>query len=331
LRFSWRSLDRRSPLLQPCSHPMMAEVRLILTPLSSRKLRCDLELIDEGGQRQPPTQGVLSSFEAARHACSAATPGGALVVDGVVARRRHMGGHSFVDLVSGGAAEGPSLQVVVNAADLDGSSLRGLSLSLLLRRHSRLRVAGTPGRTRSGEPSLFARSLRLLRLPADPACVLKAARLVATCADLPAEAAAEALGCVEEELYEIVHELEAADGGAELLGPSEAPAAAQRLARALSARLRRQSAREAGPGLRGRRRERPPRFSAAELALLRRLSAAHSEWHPIFSDQLAPLAEVGAALSGPLALERGLPDGSRAAELRGGVLSEGGLVLVSCW
>ena len=194
---------------------LMAEVRLILTPLSSRKLRCDLELIDEGGQRQPPTQGVLSSFEAARHACSAATPGGALVVDGVVARRRHMGGHSFVDLVSGGAAEGPSLQVVVNAADLDGSSLRGLSLSLLLRRHSRLRVAGTPGRTRSGEPSLFARSLRLLRLPADPACVLKAARLVATCADLPAEAAAEALGCVEEELYEIVHELEAADGGAE--------------------------------------------------------------------------------------------------------------------
>ena len=193
--------------------PGLAKVRLVLSPLSSRKIRCDLKLIDEGGQRQPSTQG--RSFEAARHVCSAATPGGALVVDGVVARRRHMGGHSFVDLVPGGAAEWPSLQVVVNAADLDGSSLRGLSLSLLLRRHSRLRVAGTPGRTRSGEPSLFAHSLRLLRLPADPACVLKAARLVATCADLPAEAAAEALGCVEEELYEIVHELEAADGGAE--------------------------------------------------------------------------------------------------------------------
>ena len=41
----------------PVISPGLAKVRLVLYPLSSRKIRCDLKLIDEGGQRQPSTQG----------------------------------------------------------------------------------------------------------------------------------------------------------------------------------------------------------------------------------------------------------------------------------
>ena len=56
------------------------------------------------------------------------------------------------------------------------------------------------------------RALRLLRLPAEPSCLLKVCRLLASCADLPCDVAAAALGCEPAELLELVGELESDDG-----------------------------------------------------------------------------------------------------------------------
>ena len=99
------------------------------------------------------------------------------------------------------------LQVVVCPSDLTGG-LRGLALQITLRRHSAIRIEGVAGASRSGEPSLLARSLHLLGLPADHAAILKVVRLLVSSDDLPAEQAAEALGCSLEDLYDLAHALE---------------------------------------------------------------------------------------------------------------------------
>ena len=129
--------------------------------------------------------------------------------------------------------------------------------------------------------------------------MLKAARLLASSNELPAAAVADALGCTLEALYEVVHAIEAAEGGGD--------EAADRLSRSISAELRHQ----AGIG----RRERPPKFSAAELRLLAGWSSRLAEWHPQHTADLSPLEEVLGALRGPLSVEAGLPEGLPPDEL----------------
>lgn len=297
----------------------MAVIRI--TPLTTLTLTTELHLVlcDDDHPLSPT---------AARAACAAVATAAAtspsssaapleLIVHGVVANRRSMGGVVFIDLtIPDATATRSALQVVVCPNDLtDG--LRGLALQLALRRQSAIRVAGLAGSSRSGEPSLLARSLRLLGLPPDPAALLKTARLLASTSDLPAEEAAEALGCSLEALYELVHSIEAADG-AEDSSNAEATAHARALAATLRKWRQQQQQQQGGAGaslllLRGRR-ERPPRFSPAELTLLRELSSRHTEWALEHITCLAPLREVAGALSGPLAPERGLPEGLGEAE-----------------
>jgi SAM-dependent methyltransferase len=285
---------------------------LRLRPLSRRSIRFEIDF-------EP--QDV--SFASACRACTAGETQEPCCVSGVVASRRNMGHFIFVDLheedASGAKGGGDRLQVVVCPSELAPAT--ALATTLLLRKHSRIRVLGTPAKTRTGECSVFARSLQLLGLPPEHDAVLKAARLVASSSEPSAAVVSRALGCELDELLEVVHTFEAADGsllaGADD-GDGEAPAAAK-LARSIALRLRR----AASSGV--RQRERPPRFSPAEIALLRGFTADASDalnraelvMHPtVQSDKLAPLEDVSLWLKGgSLSLENGLPRGLPAAEL----------------
>ena len=200
----------------------MQKAAVILSPCGSHQLTCHLQLL------LCDCDNPLT-LAAAKAACACCTePSAVIHVHAAVARRRSFGGVHFVDLVDGDSQAAPSsapLQLVVEPSRLQRNervhdpTLGGLALPLLLRRHSVLAIAGVAGVTRSGQRSLFARSLRLLSLPPDPAAILKAARLVASTTELPAVVAADALGCSSDELYAIVHSIEAAeavgDDGAE--------------------------------------------------------------------------------------------------------------------
>ena len=277
-----------------------AIVKLELSVLSATSLRCSVILGDEP---------FRASIESARAACAAAStascPLTVRVVGTVLRKPRSMGGITFVDL--GGAdqaLENNRLQVVVHESDLH-AGLRGLALPVLLRRLSVIAIDGTPGRSQTGEPSLFARALQLHALPADPPCLLKVAQIVASCADLPAEDAAASLGCDLDELYSLVHALEAEEESA----TAEVSAATMRLARVLSTTLRSRRDVRRGAG-----RERPPRFSSAEFELMRSVGRCHATCPADRIEELAPLDDVQRALSGPLAPERGLPDGLSPAD-----------------
>ena len=282
--------------------PGASRVELCLEPLSASSVSCTMRL----NARHDGEETVPLSIRDAREACAAAkdsplpdkpVESRCLCVHGKVSRLRSMGHITFVDLVEHGASSSNDrLQVIVSRSELCGG-LRGLALPLLLRRLTVVSVVGIPGVSASGEPSLFARSLRLLRLPADPACILKAARLVASTAELPIDLAASAIGCEPDELFEIACAFEA-ESGAEL----DAPPLAIRLTRELSSRLR------------NHQRERRPRFAQSELTLVRQLREQFSNWAPVRVDALAPLDEVVSTLVGPLSPECGLPDGLAPAD-----------------
>ena len=302
-------------------------VALRVLPQSALQVSCSLHLLlcsEECPLNICAARVACETQKAAAPSSSSSSPP-LLHVHGAIVRKRSMGGVTFLDLSDGLS----TLQVVVCQSDLTlAGGLCGLALQLVLRLHSAIGIEGIAGVSRSGEPSLLARSLRLLSLPADPAALLKAARLLASTSDLPADVAAEALGCQLEELYEVVHAIEAADGT-----EREAPEAANQLARSLASRIRRyrqqqqqQQQQQTSTGAaassssssvllaqRGRR-ERPPRFSVSELGLLRQLSATHTEWSAEHTASLAPLWEVASALQGPLAPECGLPSGLAPAE-----------------
>ena len=288
------------------AQPLVAVLRL--TPLSTLKLHVELRVL----LLETSHLGVPLTPQAARaivtNATASAPGAGALGlnVHGIVEKRRSMGGVVFIDLtMPGDGSSCTPLQVVVCPSDLTGG-LRGLALQITLRRHSAIRIEGVAGASRSGEPSLLARSLHLLGLPADHAAILKVVRLLVSSDDLPAEQAAEALGCSLEDLYDLAHALEAAEDA------GEGEEAVAKRARSLASSLRRLSQQRAQHGdqsllhVRGRR-ERPPRFASAELSLLSRLAAAHADMTPVHTTALAPAAEVDAALRGPLAPECGLP------------------------
>ena len=242
-----------------------------------------------------------------------------LCVIGKVANVRTMRRSTFLDLVDASESKidgsTSSIQVVVSEPELK-CGIRGLALSLLLRRHSGLNVCGTLGHTRSGQVSLFASSLGLDTLPPDPSALLKAARLVA-CSALSMSTVAAATGAAAEEMDAIVRaiieedetggmqaELEVRDVCFDCEEPALTTAAS--LARQLSARMRSGCVRS----------HRPPRFSATELGFLDGVGARWSatDWRVELSTNLAPESRISACLQGALDPENGLPADLPAAD-----------------
>ena len=252
-------------------------------------------------------------------ALQAGSPLPRLCVIGKVANVRTMRRSTFLDLVDASESKidgsTSSIQVVVSEPELK-CGIRGLALSLLLRRHSGLNVCGTLGHTRSGQVSLFASSLGLDTLPPDPSALLKAARLVA-CSALSMSTVAAATGAAAEEMDAIVRaiieedetggmqaELEVRDVCFDCEEPALTTAAS--LARQLSARMRSGCVRS----------HRPPRFSATELGFLDGVGARWSatDWRVELSTRLAPESRISACLQGALDPENGLPADLPAAE-----------------
>ena len=250
---------------------------------------------------------------------AAGSPLPRLCVIGKVANVRTMRRSTFLDLVDASESKidgsTSSIQVVVSEPELK-CGIRGLALSLLLRRHSGLNVCGTLGHTRSGQVSLFASSLGLDTLPPDPSALLKAARLVA-CSALSMSTVAAATGAAAEEMDAIVRaiieedetggmqaELEVRDVCFDCEEPALTTAAS--LARQLSARMRSGCVRS----------HRPPRFSATELGFLDGVGARWSatDWRVELSTSLAPESRISACLQGALDPENGLPADLPAAE-----------------
>ena len=256
-----------------------------LRPLSRTALRCELRLSFGNG---------ITTLNAAKAVALAESSSSPLRIRGEVDRVRSMGHFTFADVIDGDER----LQICVNASEIELSGGLGpLAISLLLRRHSRIEAEGIAGRTRTGDAAIFTRRLSLLALPAEPAAVLKAARCC-VCSAISVDAAAAALGCGHEELYELVHSLEDPSSGD--CGDGNA----DRLARTISAKLR-----SGGP-----QKARPPKFSTSEHALLKTLSSAHTEWRAEPCEELADEEEVSSLLSGRLAPEAGLPEGLGKAE-----------------
>ena len=177
---------------------MAAQVVCIsLRPLSARSLSSEICIY---GRR--PSSAKEHSFAEVKAAAncylSNSSSGDAattFAVSGTVRYCRSFG--SILFAVLGHEADSETLQIVVQPSSLPAARL---SLPLLLRRHSRIKVIGKPGRTRSGEGSLFADRVLLIALPPEPAAMLKAARLLASSNELPAAAVADALGCTLEAL-----------------------------------------------------------------------------------------------------------------------------------
>ena len=310
---------------------------LIIAPQTRHSVVCTLAV-----ETLPSLSPAAINMQLA--ALQAGSPLPRLCVIGKVANVRTMRRSTFLDLVDASESKidgsTSSIQVVVSEPELK-CGIRGLALSLLLRRHSGLNVCGTLGHTRSGQVSLFASSLGLDTLPPDPSALLKAARLVA-CSALSMSTVAAATGAAAEEMDAIVRaiieedetggmqaELEVRDepdegGNQHALSETggmqaelevrdvcfdcEEPAltTAASLARQLSARMRSGCVRS----------HRPPRFSATELGFLDGVGARWSEtdWRVELSTRLAPESRISACLQGALDPENGLPADLPAAE-----------------
>ena len=156
----------------------------------------------------------------------------------MAARRQHGGGLVFLDLAAeaeadaeasasasgggGSGAETPrpaTLQVVVRVPELRGSGddrpERHAETARLATAGSHVWVAGRPGRTRRGEPSLFAERLGLRQVQPDPSAVAKL--LHATQRGL--FSVAEAAACLKSSEAEVEELLEALDHSAEAVRP----------------------------------------------------------------------------------------------------------------
>ena len=285
---------------------------LIIAPQTRHSVVCTLAV-----ETLPSLSPAAINMQLA--ALQAGSPLPRLCVIGKVANVRTMRRSTFLDLVDASESKidgsTSSIQVVVSEPELK-CGIRGLALSLLLRRHSGLNVCGTLGHTRSGQVSLFASSLGLDTLPPDPSALLKAARLVA-CSALSMSTVAAATGAAAEEMDAIVRaiieedetggmqaELEVRDVCFDCEEPALTTAAS--LARQLSARMRSGCVRS----------HRPPRFSATELGFLDGVGARWSatDWRVELSTSLAPESRISACLQGALDPENGLPADLPAAE-----------------
>ena len=285
---------------------------LIIAPQTRHSVVCTLAV-----ETLPSLSPAAINMQLA--ALQAGSPLPRLCVIGKVANVRTMRRSTFLDIVDASESKidgsTSSIQVVVSEPELK-CGIRGLALSLLLRRHSGLNVCGTLGHTRSGQVSLFASSLGLDTLPPDPSALLKAARLVA-CSALSMSTVAAATGAAAEEMDAIVRaiieedetggmqaELEVRDVCFDCEEPALTTAAS--LARQLSARMRSGCVRS----------HRPPRFSATELGFLDGVGARWSEtdWRVELSTRLAPESRISACLQGALDPENGLPADLPAAE-----------------
>ena len=285
---------------------------LIIAPQTRHSVVCTLAV-----ETLPSLSPAAINMQLA--ALQAGSPLPRLCVIGKVANVRTMRRSTFLDLVDASESKidgsTSSIQVVVSEPELK-CGIRGLALSLLLRRHSGLNVCGTLGHTRSGQVSLFASSLGLDTLPPDPSALLKAARLVA-CSALSMSTVAAATGAAAEEMDAIVRaiieedetggmqaELEVRDVCFDCEEPALTTAAS--LARQLSARMRSGCVRS----------HRPPRFSATELGFLDGVGARWSatDWRVELSTRLAPESRISACLQGALDPENGLPADLPAAE-----------------
>ena len=298
----------------------MLDLSLIIAPRTRHSVVCTISV-----ETRPSLSPYAINMQLA--ALQAGAPLPRLCVVGKVANVRTMRRSTFLDLVDASESESDgstsSIQVVVSEPELK-CGIRGLALSLLLRRHSGLNICGTLGHTRSGQVSLFASSLGLDSLPPDPSAFLKAARLVA-CSALSMSTVAAATGAAAEEMDAIVRavieedeaggmqaEMEEGDvGGVDatvVCFGCEEPASttAASLARQLSARLR-------GGCVRSHR---PPRFSATELGFLDGVGARWSatDWRVQLSTNLAPESRISACLQGALDPENGLPADLPAAD-----------------
>ena len=285
---------------------------LIIAPQTRHSVVCTLAV-----ETLPSLSPAAINMQLA--ALQAGSPLPRLCVIGKVANVRTMRRSTFLDIVDASESKidgsTSSIQVVVSEPELK-CGIRGLALSLLLRRHSGLNVCGTLGHTRSGQVSLFASSLGLDTLPPDPSALLKAARLVA-CSALSMSTVAAATGAAAEEMDAIVRaiieedetggmqaELEVRDVCFDCEEPALTTAAS--LARQLSARMRSGCVRS----------HRPPRFSATELGFLDGVGARWSatDWRVELSTSLAPESRISACLQGALDPENGLPADLPAAE-----------------
>ena len=132
---------------------------------------------------------------------------------------------------------------------------------------------GTPGRSRRGEPSLFISQLRLLRVRADPSCVLRLLRAVSEGDLVPGEAEG-ALQCDKEELEAL------------LLLSEEHPAAARAQAALVSRRLSGKTA--------GWTRERRPRIRREDRELLESYGSRAARW-PLRNEGPGPRLDLGPA------------------------------------
>ena len=273
------------------THSPTAQLNVRATSATSAS--CRVVLVPNGADDAPLPLPAVSALALA--CASGETSSRVVTSNGTVHRRREMGRFTFVDLLD---ESGFRLQAAVRPDQVD---LPGLSLAL--RPGSRLRLAGQPGRTRTGEPTLFAAAGRLLALPADPVAVLMAGGYVVY-GELALESAAAALGCDAAALAEVSDALEASAGLPEAsLGDGPTTGDARRAARLLASSL---SSR--GP------RERPPRFTATERSLLVQIGARAAGWDPRAVSELVPAAELAPLLLGALDPERGIPAGLPAAE-----------------
>ena len=181
---------------------------------------------------------------------------------------------------AGGKKEGGAptrLQAVLDARDApsraDERPGRWAALTQLAGAGSVVVAEGTPGRSRRGEPSLFISQLRLLRVHADPSCVMRLLRAVSE-GDLGPGEAEEALQCDKEELEVL------------LLQSEEHPAAARAQAVLVSRRLSGKTA--------GWTRERRPRIRHEDRDLLDSYESRAARW-PLKSVGPGPRLDLGIA------------------------------------
>ena len=169
------------------------------------------------------------------------------------------------------------IQAVLDARDApslgDERPGRWAALTQLAGAGSVVAAEGTPGRSRRGEPSLFINQLRLLRVRADPSCILRLLRAVSEGDLVPGEAEG-ALQCDKEELEAL------------LLLSEEHPAAARAQAALVSRRLSGKTA--------GWTRERRPRIRREDRELLESYGPRAARW-PLRDEGPGPRLDLGPA------------------------------------
>ena len=206
-----------------------------------------------------------------------------LTVRGILrARRDHSASISFLELSDSSDEAGQVLQVCINRAKCDDTPSTNHALEQL-NIGDTLCCSGPPGRTRTGraEPTLFARSIALVRATREPARVL---RLLAAwrAGGLGIDETSRALGAEPSTLRALLPAL-----GPALAASRRGPEAQQQRVRPASV----ESDGEAGPVV--------PRVAPARLERLREVAARRQAGLVLVMEEIHHLGNVGAMHPNP--------------------------------